>query len=120
MGAASSVDVRLGRDECEKIVGCLFNSDLFEENKDENNTIAISDLLNILSKQTDVFLTHDWGRELGVDNHERVGKVNEALQKLGYRTWFDSQKMEGNIKKKMINGIDYARCILVFVTKRFV
>ena len=43
--------------------------------------------------KTDVFLTHDWGKdELGRGNHERVAVVNTALKELGYTTWFDSDR----------------------------
>lgn len=31
--------------------------------------------------KTDVFLTHDWGKdELGRDNHSRVAAVNDGLK----------------------------------------
>lgn len=28
--------------------------------------------------------------------------------------------MQGNVKKQMIRGIDYAQCVVVFVTRRYV
>lgn len=48
-----------------------------------------------------------------------MAQVNDLLKQKNLRTWFDSEKMEGNVKKKMINGIDNAQCIIVFVTKRY-
>lgn len=37
----------------------------------------------------DAFLTHDWGDdEFGRNNHERVAKVNSALQHHGIVTWY--------------------------------
>ena len=71
--------------------------------------------------KTDVFLTHDWGKdELGRGNHERVAVVNEALKELGYTTWFDSDRMTGDIMQQMASGIDKAKIVLVFITQRYV
>ena len=71
-------------------------------------------------EMTDVFLTHDWGTdEHGRNNHDRVSKVNTALKQLGYKTWFDSDRMTGDIIDKMCDGIDKTKIIIVFVTKRY-
>ena len=70
--------------------------------------------------KTDVFLTHDWGKdELGRSNHDRVAVVNEALKELGYKTWFDSDRMTGDILNQMASGIDNTKVILVFVTQQY-
>ena len=37
-------------------------------------------------------------------NHKIVSKINKALQKKGLFTWFDDEKMEGDIKEKMTQG----------------
>ena len=69
---------------------------------------------------TDVFLAHDWGTdEQGRNNHDRVSVVNDALKQLGYKTWFDSEQMTGDIVDKMCDGIDNTRLVLVFVTQRY-
>ena len=67
---------------------------------------------------TDVFLSHDWGED-GTTNHERVKKINEALKNLGYVTWFDGERMVGNVREKMANGIDNTKCFIAFLTKRY-
>jgi hypothetical protein len=67
-----------------------------------------------------VFLTHDWGKELGHDNHARVRRINEELQKRGFSTWFDNDRMQGNIMEQMSQGIDQSALVLVFVTRRYV
>ena len=72
-----------------------------------------------MSILTDVFLAHDWGKELGQDNHARVSMINKGLQARGVTTWFDEEKMTGNIKDQMANGIDNASVIIVFITKRY-
>ena len=70
--------------------------------------------------KTDVFLTHDWGKdELGRGNHERVAVVNTALKELGYKTWFDSDRMTGDIMQQMAAGIDNTKVVLVFVTQQY-
>eukprot|EP00959_Pyramimonas_sp_CCMP1952_P221666 4633988-Pyramimonas_sp.AAC.1 len=71
-------------------------------------------------KDLDVFLTHDWGTdEMGRDNHTRVSYVNSALQTRGVKTWFDEDKMQGNIVDQMTDGIDRSVCTAVFVTKNY-
>eukprot|EP01035_Chromulina_nebulosa_P033583 gene33583-44979_t len=89
----------------------------FDDYCDDHGTISISDLQNIFSNKTDVFLTHDWG--MAQFNHKRVAKVNAALKKRGMTTWFDDEQMEGDIKSKMCSGIDHSRVLIVFITKRY-
>ena len=69
-------------------------------------------------KWTDLFLTHNWGK--GNDNHARVSIINEYLNRMGYSTWFDSQRMEGDIREKMEEGINFTRCVVVFVTAEYI
>ena len=45
--------------------------------------------------------------------------MNAALQELGFITWFDEQRMRGNVAHQMANGIDNSQVVLVFVTKRY-
>lgn len=59
----------------------------------------------------------DWG--LNSENHQRVSRVNEALKARGYRTWFDTEKMHGNIHDQMTAGIDMSELVIVFVTNRY-
>jgi len=73
-----------------------------------------------VENKTDVFLTHAWGKELGMDNHVRVAEVNRRLQARGLTTWFDSEQLEGNVKKQTALGIDNAQCVVAFITKRYI
>ena len=86
--------------------------------KHEDGCISKAQFADLLSR-TDVFITHDWGKELDMDNHARVARVNEGLKALGLLTWFDSEKMKGNIKDQMTAGIDRASCVIVCVTRRY-
>jgi hypothetical protein len=70
--------------------------------------------------KTDVFLTHDWGEdELLRSNHERVSKVNKYLQSRGIHTWFDEERMNGNIRDKMADGIEHTKLVLAFITEKY-
>jgi len=67
-----------------------------------------------------VFLTHEWGEdEQGRNNHGRVAKLNRYLQGRGLITWFDEDRLEGDIEEEMCEGIDKSQVVLVFVTKRY-
>lgn len=67
--------------------------------------------------QSDCFLSHNWGEKH--INHQHVQKINVALQKRGLNTWFDENKLDGNIRYKMAEGIDNTKCVVVFVTKEY-
>ena len=117
MGAAASLGAEITKDQF-----ISMNGDDQEE-LEKFHSCAID---GVSSRQTliecfgsDTFLTHDWGQELGLDNHARVSKVNLELQNRKLKTWFDSDKLHGNIKKQIINGLDRTSCICVFITKRY-
>jgi hypothetical protein len=69
----------------------------------------------------DVFLSHDWGTDVqGRNNHERVSKVNAALSAAGLVTWFDEERMRGDVVQQMTDGIDRSSVVLVFVTSNYI
>lgn len=73
-----------------------------------------------MTNSTDVFLSHNWGTdEEGRDNHERVALINEALNKLGYCTWFDEEDLTGDIDDKIAKGIEQTKCVIVFMTQKY-
>ena len=68
----------------------------------------------------DCFLTHDWGEdEKSRPNHDRVSEVNRLLKAQGLVTWFDEERMQGNVVAQMTNGIDRSATVIVFVTQRY-
>lgn len=67
--------------------------------------------------QTDCFLSHNWGDNH--KNHHNVRIINDALKKRGLNTWFDENKIDGNIRYKMAEGIDNTKCVVVFITKEY-
>jgi hypothetical protein len=86
----------------------------------EDDGFILKERLPELEQLTDCFLSHDWGEdEQGRKNHDRVARVNESLKSRGIITWFDAEKMEGNIVQQMSNGIDNTQCVLVFVTRNY-
>jgi len=72
-------------------------------------------------KQTHVFLTHAWAKDLkGRDTHKRVSLINNALKKMGLITWFDEERMTGSIRKLMTEGVDNTLVMIVFITRAYV
>jgi len=67
--------------------------------------------------ETDCFLSHNWGANK--ENHVLVANINHELTKRGLKTWFDEEKIEGNIRYKMAEGIDNTKCVVVFITKEY-
>ena len=66
------------------------------------------------------FLTHDWGGdELQRDNHFRVSRVYNALKRAGLETWFDEDRLSGNISQQISKGIEGSRRVVVFITQRY-
>ncbi|ETW01595.1 hypothetical protein H310_06235 [Aphanomyces invadans] len=116
MGAGASVDV-VTKEQCQSLYGDLFDEG--EWNKAAVDGVVTRDKLHaVFLELTDVFLTHDWGMD--GTTHKNVSAVNTLLKARGITTWFDEEKMEGNVKKQMIHGIDHARAIVVFVTQRYI
>ena len=53
-----------------------------------------------MAHTADVFLSHNWGVDnSGRDNHFRVSLINKELQYIGYKTWFDGDRMKGDLFK---------------------
>ena len=73
-----------------------------------------------MAARTDVFLSHDWGKdEYGRDNHQRVSLINDELKARGYKTWFDEEKLAGNIDMEMAQGIEQTEGMIAFITRRY-
>ncbi|OQR86666.1 hypothetical protein ACHHYP_10328 [Achlya hypogyna] len=109
MGAGASVSSSetFDKAQCKAVCDDLFDEAMWVAHADkESQTITGEKLQTILSSLTDVFLTHDWGTD--GSNHRKVSVINGLLRDRG-----------GNIKMKMISGIENARCIVVFVTQRY-
>ena len=60
----------------------------------------------------------DWGKSNS--NHERVASVNAALKRAGLVTWFDEERMRGDIVWQMTDGIERSSVVLVFVTRNYI
>jgi len=58
--------------------------------------------------------THNWGP--GNENHLKVKRINAAIRKQGITTWFDEERMGGDTRQVMAEGIEDSDVIVVFVT----
>ena len=71
--------------------------------------------------QFDVFLSHDWGvDEKNRDNHKRVSLINDILKARGFRTWFDNDRMVGDIVAQMCDGVEKSAVFVSCITARYV
>ena len=68
---------------------------------------------------TMAFLTHEWGQDVGHTNHRRVAAVNAALKAQGVSTWFDEERLGGNVVEQITAGIEKTHVVVVFLTKRY-
>jgi hypothetical protein len=48
-----------------------------------------------------------------------VARINKKLKEYGLITWFDSDRMKGDIVEQMTNGIDDTQIVIVFITKNY-
>eukprot|EP00733_Pompholyxophrys_punicea_P001820 Pompholyxophrys_punicea_v1_NODE_1067_length_991_cov_3.924145.p1 type:complete len:149 gc:universal NODE_1067_length_991_cov_3.924145:387-833(+) len=57
--------------------------------------------------------------ELGRNNHETVARINESLKERGLVTWFDADRLEGDVSHGICKGVDLSAVVIVFVTKNY-
>ena len=130
-GVLSTEDCELIYEEDLKAMNCLtpiqwrrflrrFNPAGLNKNKSMGRSSARKSRRASSGKAYDAFLTHDWADdELNRNNHKRVAEVNKALKDNGIITWFDSDRLEGDIVTQIVNGIEKSRKVVVFVTSRY-
>jgi hypothetical protein len=82
-----------------------------------NLTSAILPRIKSNSSPTQVFLSHDWGEDR--QNHLKVAMINDALKNKGLSTWFDEERMHGDMIDRIIEGIDNTQSVAVFITKQY-
>jgi hypothetical protein len=67
-----------------------------------------------------VFLSHNWSTDnQGRDNHIRVTRINQGLQRRGFIPWFDEERMIDQVRQKMTEGVYQTSCIVVCITKLY-
>lgn len=107
----------MNEDQLLEAAGPVYGPALYEKFKDANGMVA-KDQLIAISEKTDVFLSYDWGTdEEGRDNHDRIARINDALQAAGLVTWFDKECVGGDIVR---NSIENASVIAVFLSKSYI
>jgi hypothetical protein len=91
---------------------------VFDMKSLEKTILKVVTPLKLPDGKYHVFLTHDWG-EKGV-NHGRVSKVNKMLkEKYGLTTWFDEDRMDGDVRTTMTEGIENSMVMIIFITQRY-
>jgi len=66
------------------------------------------------------FLSHTWKYDQQNRNtHKRVMCIKTELEKLGFNTWFDDDKIIYDIDGSMAHGIDNCSAIIIFITKKY-
>jgi len=65
---------------------------------------------------SECFMAHNWGAWPDFTNHANVGRLNSYLKDQGIKTWFDQDRMKGDVKLMMRTGIEKTRVVAVFVT----
>ena len=67
-----------------------------------------------------MFLLHNWEiDELGRNNHRRVSIINKELKRIGYKTWFNEERIRGDIDDRIAEGIEQTKCVIVFITQKY-
>lgn len=67
-----------------------------------------------------LFLSHSWSTDKHNRNtHLRVKKIKYEIEKLGFSTWFDEEKMIFDINGSMANGIDQCQIVIIFLTTEY-
>lgn len=91
----------------------------FDSYKSKETGLLSSKMVTELLNMTDVFLTHDWGADVGHSNHQRVSQVNDWLKAKGVTTWFDKDRLTGEVVDEITFAIENTKLAVVFVTKRY-
>ena len=68
----------------------------------------------------EIFLSHAWGKDsLNRDNHIRCKELAKKLIDSGYKVWFDSNDLYGNIDSSIIKGINNSKIVLICLTNSY-
>ena len=67
-----------------------------------------------------MFFLHSWGTdELGRNNHQRVSIIDKELKIIAYQTWFDEDRISGDLDDRMVEWIEQTKCVVVFMTRKY-
>ena len=70
-----------------------------------------------VEEKYDLFAGHAWGD--GGANHARVPTIVAKLRSLGYKVWFDSDRLTGDIAGQITNGLKKSNVFLTCITKGY-
>jgi hypothetical protein len=81
------------------LCGSDFSEQIYNAYKNPDGTFPKMKFLQI-SQHTDLFLTHNWGKN--EVNHKRVARIKDFLVSRGLIVWFDDERMTGTIVDQMM------------------
>lgn len=105
---------RFTREEFQDLSGPLYRGDFFRD----HSSLNPDEIERHYANYSDIFISHDWGRELGLDNHARVTDAGKHLMRKGLRANLDLFGLLDIHKVK--SSINSASCGLVFITRRYI
>lgn len=116
--------MQVNKDLFRQLVGSTSNDAIFDAHA--VNGLISRDKLIQLAQTTDCMFSFDNGvDELGVNNVERIGRINQALRARGLITGVsmdDKSVQSGNVTSvipQICSAIDRARVVLLFITKNY-
>ena len=80
-------------------------------------------MLTRSNSSINIFLSHAWDVDsLGRSTHQRAKLLNGGLKKLGWKLWFDEEKLllGSNIDAEMARGIERSDAICLCITKKYI
>jgi serine/threonine protein kinase/ankyrin repeat protein len=104
--------------EYKETAGFLYNDEIFPPGDDDSTTLPAQAIELGHALSYDVFVSHDWGRELGLDNHKRVIDACSQLTEAHLRVCLDHNGQVND--DSMCEGVNRSGCALVFITRRYV
>lgn len=121
MGNGASTSAKYSADQFKELAKDRYSDLLYSKVKAGDGTVSGEAIDKFAKQATDVFLSHDWGKDtLGRNNHSRVVRLSAALKERGIVTWLDEEAMEGDIQAKMAEGIEMTSAVVVFVTENYI
>jgi hypothetical protein len=69
-----------------------------------------------VSKEYDVFLSHDWGVDPTHGNHKKVMSINALLKERNLKTWIDEHDNHDEMLYSIPDGIQKSHFFIVFLT----
>eukprot|EP01038_Epipyxis_sp_PR26KG_P006307 gene6307-8686_t len=95
------------------LMGCLYSTTQTTHNT-KNNFHESEDTY-------DAYFSYNWGTDAANrDICNRIEKIAVGLRVKGLKIWLDKQNMKGHIATAMTRGIDNSKCVVAFITRKYI